>query len=69
MTERTGVEMEALTGASVALLTVWDLAKPLEPALKIDAVTLRYKSGGKSGVWTHPDGLDDFARQMLAQAQ
>ncbi|MEM9182861.1 MAG: cyclic pyranopterin monophosphate synthase MoaC [Pseudomonadota bacterium] len=67
--ERTGVEMEALTGASVALLTVWDLAKPLEPALGIEAVTLRYKSGGKSGEWIHPDGLDDFAQQMLEQAK
>ncbi|MFK7955919.1 MAG: cyclic pyranopterin monophosphate synthase MoaC [Lysobacterales bacterium] len=66
--ERTGVEMEALTGASVALLTLWDLAKPIEAALKIQAVTLRYKSGGKSGEWIHPDGLEPFAKDMLGLA-
>lgn len=63
--ERTGVEMEALTGASIALLTLWDLAKPIEPALRIEAVTLRYKSGGKSGEWIHPEGLEPFAREFL----
>jgi len=55
--ERTGVEMEALTGVSVALLTIWDLVKPVNPALEITATRLLYKSGGKRGTWTHPDGL------------
>jgi cyclic pyranopterin monophosphate synthase len=54
---RTGVEMEALTGASVALLTIWDLAKPIEAALEIEGVHLLTKQGGKSGTWVHPDGL------------
>jgi molybdenum cofactor biosynthesis protein MoaC len=51
---QTGVEMEALTGVQVALLTAWDLIKPVNPALEITAVRLLYKSGGKSGVWQNP---------------
>lgn len=54
---RTGVEMEALAGVNAALLTIWDLAKQVEPALAIDGVRLLTKSGGKSGDWRHPDGL------------
>jgi len=62
---RTGVEMEALTGLSVALLTVWDLVKPVNPALEISAVRLLYKSGGKSGNWIHPDGLPPEVEALL----
>ena len=54
---RTGVEMEALAGVQVALLTIWDLAKQVEAALAIDDVRLLLKEGGKSGRWVHPDGL------------
>ncbi len=50
---KTGVEMEALTGASVALLCLYDLLKPVDPNLEIVAVRLEYKSGGKKGFWTH----------------
>jgi molybdenum cofactor biosynthesis protein MoaC len=53
--ERTGVEMEALTGLQVALLTIWDLVKPVNPALELTETRLLYKSGGKRGVWKHPD--------------
>ncbi|MBT8062241.1 MAG: cyclic pyranopterin monophosphate synthase MoaC [Xanthomonadales bacterium] len=63
--ERTGVEMEALCGLSVALLTVWDLAKPVNPALRISGTRLLFKSGGKNGTWQHPDGLPAEARQLL----
>ncbi|MFT5138974.1 MAG: cyclic pyranopterin phosphate synthase [Lysobacterales bacterium] len=63
--ERTGVEMEALCGLSIALLTIWDLCKPVNPALKITETVLLYKSGGKSGLWSHPDGLSDVARSIL----
>ena len=63
--ERTGVEMEALTGLSVALLTIWDLVKPVNPALEITAQRLLYKSGGKHGIWTHPDGLPPEAQALL----
>jgi len=55
--EKTGVEMEALTGLSVALLTIWDLVKPVNPALEIAHTRLRYKSGGKRGSWVNPEGL------------
>jgi cyclic pyranopterin monophosphate synthase len=54
---RTGVEMEALAGVSMALLTIWDLAKPIEAALTIEDVRLLRKEGGTSGSWSHPAGL------------
>ncbi len=62
---QTGVEMEALTGLNVALLTLWDLIKPVEPALEITDVRLLYKSGGKSGEWRNPSGLDTEWQQWL----
>jgi cyclic pyranopterin phosphate synthase len=49
---QTGVEMEALTAATVALLTVYDMAKALDKAMVIGGVRLLAKSGGKSGDWT-----------------
>jgi molybdenum cofactor biosynthesis enzyme len=58
--------MEALTGLSVAVLTIWDLSKPVNPALEMTNCRLVYKSGGKSGVWVHPDGLPDEAEKILA---
>lgn len=64
--EKTGVEMEALTGLSIALLTIWDLTKPVNPALEITNNRLIYKSGGKSGEWVHPDGLPDEVEVILA---
>lgn len=48
---RTGVEMEALTAASVACLTVYDMAKSADRGMEILAVRLIEKSGGKSGDW------------------
>lgn len=48
---QTGVEMEALTAASVALLTIYDMAKALDKAMVIGAVQLEAKTGGKSGDW------------------
>ncbi len=50
-TGRTGVEMEALTAVSVALLTIYDMAKALDRAMAIGDVRLLAKSGGKSGDW------------------
>jgi cyclic pyranopterin phosphate synthase len=47
----TGVEMEALTAVTVALLTVYDMAKALDRGMRIDAVRLLAKSGGRSGDW------------------
>jgi molybdenum cofactor biosynthesis protein MoaC len=51
---KTGVEMEALVGANAALLTVYDLAKAVDPAIDIDNIYLLSKEGGKSGLWKHP---------------
>jgi molybdenum cofactor biosynthesis protein MoaC len=65
--EKTGVEMEALTGVSVALLTIWDLVKPVNPALEIGPIRLLYKSGGKRGTWIHPDGLPPEAEAIIAK--
>lgn len=50
-TERTGVEMEALTAVSVAGLTLHDMIKAVDPAASMDTVRLDYKEGGKSGIW------------------
>ncbi|MEL6428813.1 MAG: cyclic pyranopterin monophosphate synthase MoaC [Planctomycetota bacterium] len=48
---RTGVEMEAMVGASIAALTVYDMAKALSKGIRIEAVELLEKTGGKSGTW------------------
>ena len=50
----TGVEMEALTAASVAALTVYDMLKAVEKGMVIETVRLVSKTGGKSGDWTAP---------------
>jgi cyclic pyranopterin monophosphate synthase len=47
----TGVEMEALTAVTVALLTIYDMAKALDRGMEISAVHLTEKRGGKSGDW------------------
>ncbi len=52
---KTGVEMEAMTAASVALLTLYDMGKALDKAMVIDNVRLLAKTGGKSGEWHAPD--------------
>jgi len=62
---KTGVEMEALCGLNIALLTIWDLTKPINAALEISDIKLEYKSGGKRGDWVHPDGLSATARAIL----
>ena len=50
-TGKTGVEMEALTAASVAALTVYDMCKAVEKGMRIESVRLLEKRGGKSGDW------------------
>ncbi len=47
--DRTGVEMEALTGAAIGLLTIYDMCKAADRGMRIDSVRLLEKSGGKSG--------------------
>ncbi|MES2444313.1 MAG: cyclic pyranopterin monophosphate synthase MoaC [Pseudomonadota bacterium] len=51
---KTGVEMEALTAVTVALLTIYDMAKALDKAMTITGVRLLSKTGGKSGDWRAP---------------
>jgi cyclic pyranopterin phosphate synthase len=53
-TGQTGVEMEAMTAASVAALTVYDMVKGIERGAEIAEVVLLEKSGGRSGHWTRP---------------
>jgi len=48
---QTGVEMEALCAASVALLTVYDMCKAIDRGMRIECIQLEEKRGGKSGVW------------------
>ncbi|MEI7455208.1 MAG: cyclic pyranopterin monophosphate synthase MoaC [Nitrosomonadales bacterium] len=48
---QTGVEMEALTAANVALLTIYDMCKAIDRGMRIEYVQLEEKRGGKSGLW------------------
>ncbi len=51
LTGQTGVEMEAMTAASVALLTIYDMAKALDKGMVMSGIRLLSKTGGKSGDW------------------
>ena len=51
-TDRTGVEMEALTAVSVAALTLFDMIKAVDPAARFDDIKVVRKEGGKTGLWT-----------------
>jgi cyclic pyranopterin monophosphate synthase len=62
LTGRTGVEMEALTAAAVAALTVYDMCKALDRGMEIVHVRLLEKSGGRSGHWTRP-GVGEAERR------
>ena len=62
---KTGVEMEAIMGVNAALITIYDLSKIVNPHLKIDNVKLLIKEGGKSGLWTNPDGLPKFLENIF----
>ena len=55
LTGKTGVEMEALTSATVALLTLYDMAKALDKRMVIEDVKLLKKRGGKTGDWSFDD--------------
>lgn len=64
---KTGVEMEALAGATGALMTVYDLSKGTEPDLRMGEIKLLLKAGGKSGVWLAPSGVPDWVQAMTAE--
>ena len=57
---RTGVEMEALMGVNGALLCLYDLLKPVDPALTLERIRLELKEGGKKGTWVHPDAAEEW---------
>jgi cyclic pyranopterin phosphate synthase len=52
---QTGVEMEAMTAAAIAALTIYDMTKSLEKGIVVESIRLIEKSGGKSGLWRAPD--------------
>lgn len=54
-TGKTGVEMEALTGVNLALLTIYDMCKAIDKSMEMDNIHLCRKSGGKSGDFFRPD--------------
>jgi cyclic pyranopterin phosphate synthase len=54
-TDRTGVEMEALTAVSVAALTLYDMIKAVDPAARIEGIQVVRKEGGKTGPWSRED--------------
>ncbi len=56
VTGKTGVEMEALTAASVTALTVYDMCKAMDKGMVIESVQLEEKTGGKSGDWRRENG-------------
>lgn len=53
---RTGVEMEAMTAAAVAALTIYDMCKSVDRAMLIESVALLRKEGGRSGTWQREEG-------------
>ena len=55
-TGRTGVEMEALTAVAAALLTIYDMCKSADRAMRLERIQLLEKKGGKSGHWLAPKG-------------
>ncbi len=66
---KTGVEMEALAGVNIALLTIWDLTKGIDTGLEICDVKLLVKVGGKSGIWINKDGIPDWLIDQLPSEQ
>lgn len=59
LTGKTGVEMEALTAASVAALTLYDMCKAVDKGMEITCTRLLEKQGGKSGHWTAQNGGEE----------
>ncbi|MEG1997411.1 MAG: cyclic pyranopterin monophosphate synthase MoaC [Clostridiales bacterium] len=60
--DKTGAEMEALTGVTIALLTIYDMVKAIDRGMEITGVCLRRKSGGKSGLYQK--GAEENAGQL-----
>jgi len=64
-TDRTGVEMEALTACSVAALTIYDMCKSADRSMVIGELALWEKTGGRSGTYRRPAGPDDDTDSLL----
>jgi cyclic pyranopterin phosphate synthase len=56
---KTGVEMEALTAANVAALTVYDMCKAVDKGMRIDGLRVTRKEGGKSGLWVDGENVGE----------
>jgi len=68
-TDRTGVEMEALTAVAAACLTVYDMLKRYERGMRIEAIELIEKSGGRTGQWVRPRSAPRPARAPAPRAR
>ncbi len=66
-TAQTGVEMEALTAASIAALTVYDMVKGVERGVEIRTIRLVSKSGGASGEWQREESADERPKQRAGR--
>ncbi|WP_342380176.1 cyclic pyranopterin monophosphate synthase MoaC [Myxococcus stipitatus] len=67
--DRTGVEMEALTSACAAALTVYDMCKSVDRGMVVEAVQLEHKSGGRSGTWERGEESSAPARPARKRAK
>ena len=63
---QTGVEMEALTGVSIACLTIYDMLKAVDHAMRIEGIELVHKSGGKSGEFLRDEVASANAQGLIA---
>ncbi|HKY69897.1 MAG TPA: bifunctional molybdenum cofactor biosynthesis protein MoaC/MoaB, partial [Gammaproteobacteria bacterium] len=66
---KTGVEMEALAGVNGALLTLYDLAKNVDPIISLHNIRLLIKEGGKQGLWLHPLGIPQAFETQIQSKQ
>jgi cyclic pyranopterin phosphate synthase len=68
VTERTGVEMEALTAAAVSALSLMEVVLEQDPTASMEELTLWYKSGGRSGVWQRTGPDDQMTHEATSSA-
>ncbi|EAA26553.2 molybdenum cofactor biosynthesis protein 1 B [Neurospora crassa] len=64
---KTGVEMEAMTAASAAALTVYDMCKAVDKGMRVEGLRVVMKEGGKSGKWVEGDSVSEWARSPRRQ--
>lgn len=57
-TDKTGVEMEAITAVSIAAVTIYDMVKSVERGVTIESIRLLEKTGGRSGSWVRPEVVE-----------